>query len=237
MTEMSLHGEWLALMEVSGPFLAEPILKDVFPQGLEEIDPERRKLLRQAYGEWRDAIELDEIGLAPLHDAWISLVLRQGLEFDEDGSNEILKHRNELSGGLTHKFTEHGVELRPDYAVVDDRQGDNTLMLISICEPHTDLNESLRSDGWAASPAERMVELCRANQTRLGLVTNGEHWMLVDALSVRRLLSRVGMHGCGFLNLRHFSPLSAFLECVDFSWAATSSCQRYWITHLNYKMR
>ena len=32
-----------------------------------------------------------------------------------------------------------------------------------------------------ASPAERMVELCRATNVRLGLVTNGEQWMFVDA--------------------------------------------------------
>ncbi|MCG7932712.1 MAG: ATP phosphoribosyltransferase regulatory subunit, partial [Candidatus Thiodiazotropha lotti] len=36
-------------------------------------------------------------------------------------------------------------------------------------------------DRWSSSPAERMVQLCRATETRLGLVSNGERWMLIDA--------------------------------------------------------
>ena len=43
------------------------------------------------------------------------------------------------------------------------------------------LTDPLKGDGWSASPAERMVELCRATEVRLGLVSNGEQWMLVDA--------------------------------------------------------
>src|SRR4029077_14837425 len=34
---------------------------------------------------------------------------------------------------------------------------------------------------WKASPDTRMTELLHATGVRLGLVTNGEHWMLVDA--------------------------------------------------------
>lgn len=181
MTAMSLHGEWLSLMDISGPFLAEPVLKDVFPQGLEEVDPATRKMLRQAYEEWRDALELGDPDLDKLHAAWIDIVLRQGLELDDDGSGDVLKSGDELPDTLAHTFAEQGVTLRPDYAVVDDRENDKSLMLVSVYEPETDLNEPLKKDGWAASPAERMVELCRAKGTRLGLVTNGEHWMLVDA--------------------------------------------------------
>ena len=43
------------------------------------------------------------------------------------------------------------------------------------------LDEPVKGDGWATSPAERMVALCRANDVRLGLLTNGEQWMLIDA--------------------------------------------------------
>jgi hypothetical protein len=35
MSDLGRHGEWISLMEVSGPFLAEPVLREVFPQGLE----------------------------------------------------------------------------------------------------------------------------------------------------------------------------------------------------------
>ena len=38
MSAPSMHDEWLSLIEISGPFLAVPVLKEVFPQGLEELD-------------------------------------------------------------------------------------------------------------------------------------------------------------------------------------------------------
>ncbi|MCZ0811876.1 hypothetical protein N5A93_06505 [Roseovarius sp. EGI FJ00037] len=181
MTEMSMHGEWLALLEISGPFLAEPVLKDAFPQGLEDVASDKRRLLRQAYDEWREAKELEDADLSDLHQAWIDLVLRQGLELDEDGAGDILKSGNELGDGLCHRVPEHDLTLMPDYAVVDDREANNPLMLISVWDPDRPLDEPVRGDGWATSPAERLVELCRATGTRLGLVTNGERWMLVDA--------------------------------------------------------
>ena len=44
MSEIGHHAEWLSLIEVSGPFLAEPVLKDAFPQGLEGLDSAKRKI-------------------------------------------------------------------------------------------------------------------------------------------------------------------------------------------------
>lgn len=34
MSDLAQHTEWLSLIDISGPFLAEPVLKDAFPQGL-----------------------------------------------------------------------------------------------------------------------------------------------------------------------------------------------------------
>ncbi len=67
MNDLSQHGEWLSLIDVSGPFLAEPVLDQAFPQGLEQIDPLKRKIVRQAYDEWREAIEMDDPQLPALH--------------------------------------------------------------------------------------------------------------------------------------------------------------------------
>ncbi|MEB3356794.1 MAG: hypothetical protein VKK04_08715, partial [Synechococcales bacterium] len=39
----------------------------------------------------------------------------------------------------------------------------------------------MKGSRWAASPATRMMELLHACDVRLGLLTNGEHWMLVNA--------------------------------------------------------
>ena len=181
MTTTSQHAEWLSLIDISGPFLAEPVLKEAFPQGLEEIESSKRRTLRQAYDEWREAQELDDHDLPALHSAWVDLVLRQGLELDEDGTGDVFKVQADLPDSIRCEIPERGVTLRPHYAVVNDQKADEPLMLVSVYEPSTSLDEPLKIDGWPASPSERMVELCRANGVRLGLVTNGERWMLVDA--------------------------------------------------------
>lgn len=176
---MSMHHEWLALVEISGPFLAVPVLKETFPQGLEELDAAKRKRLRQAYDEWREAQETDDPRLEDLHTAWIDEVLSRGLELDEDCRGDVLKRKDWCANHLTVALPEHGVSLSPDFTVVGN--GDAPLMLVQAYTPDVDLDATRKLDGWASTPAERMVTLCRATGCRLGLVTNGERWMLVDA--------------------------------------------------------
>lgn len=176
---MSMHHEWLALVEISGPFLAVPVLKEAFPQGLEELDAAKRKRLRQAYDEWREALETDDPRFADLHSAWIDEVLSRGLELDEVGRGDALKRKDWCAAHLTVALPEHSVSLSPDFAVVGN--GDQPLMLIHAYGQDVDLDATQKPDGWASTAAERMVRLCRATGCRLGLVTNGERWMLVDA--------------------------------------------------------
>ena len=178
---MSDGFEWLDWVEPSGPFLAPPVLKSAFPQGLGTLDPSKRKALRQAYDEYREALEGEDPESDKFHAAWIDLVLRQGLEYDEDESGDNLKSADELPDSLAIQIAEHGVTLKPSYAVVDDQNGDKPMMLIQVYDQDVDLNDAVRGDGWASSPRERMVRLCRDTGTRLGLVTNGEHWLFVDA--------------------------------------------------------
>jgi hypothetical protein len=176
-----LHNEWLSLIEISGPFLAVPVLKEVFPQGLEELDGIKRKRLRQAYEEWREAWESDDPQFPDLHRAWIEEVLARGLELDEDGRGDVLRISDRLPQSLRVALPEHGVTVTPDMAVVDEQQGEKALLLIHIYPAEVDLETTSRQDGWAASPAERMVQLCRQTGCRLGIATNGERWMLIDA--------------------------------------------------------
>lgn len=176
---MTMHHEWLVLVEISGPFLAIPVLKEAFPQGLEELDAAKRKRLRQAYDEWREVQETDDPRLEDLHTAWIDEVLSRGLELDEDGRGDVLKRKDWCANQLTVTLPEHGASLSPDFAVVGN--GDAPLMLVHAYAPDVDLDATRKLDGWASTPAERMVTLCRTTGCRLGLVTNGERWMLVDA--------------------------------------------------------
>ena len=181
MSELGHHAEWLSLIDVSGPFLAEPVLKDAFPQGLEGLDSAKRRMVRQAYDEWREALDLDDPDLPRIHRAWIDLILKHVLELDENGRGDVLKAADKLPETVRCELPEHGITLRPDYAVMDSQADARPLILIAVYGSETSITDTLKGDGWTASPAERMVELCRATDVRLGLVSNGEQWMLVDA--------------------------------------------------------
>lgn len=174
---MSNDHEWLNLVEVSGPFLAVPVLRDVFPQGLEALPSGRPQRLRRTYEEWRDAVDMNDLDLPALHAAWIDDVLLTALEMDE----AVLRRGATLPERLTVSMHEHGVTVAPDLAVVNPTNSDEPLLLIHVYEPDTDLDATRRFDGLAITPADRMVALLRATGCPTGVVTNGERWMLVHA--------------------------------------------------------
>ncbi len=174
---MSNDHEWLNLIEVSGPFLAVPVLRDVFPQGLEALPSGRPQRLRRTYEEWRDAVDMDDLDLPALHAAWIDDVLVTALEMDET----VLRRGARLPEKLTASMPEHGVTVAPDLAVVNPTNSDEPLLLIHVYEPDTDLDATRRFDGLAITPADRMVALLRSTGCHTGIVTNGERWMLIHA--------------------------------------------------------
>jgi len=178
MSTVSQHTEWLSLIDVSGPFLAIPVLERAFPQGLDVVETPQRQRLRQAYDEWRDSVDTGDPELMAIHEVWLRLVLEELLEFDA----EVMKPATELPESLDYVAPEHGLTLKPDLAILSpDGAAAKARLLITTYPPETDLEAVLPGDGWPASPAERMTLLCRATGVRLGLVTNGERWMLVDA--------------------------------------------------------
>lgn len=177
----SVHDDWLSLIEISGPFLAVPVLKEAFSTGLEELDGDKRRRLRQAYDEWRDALENNDPLFLELHHAWLDEVLSRGLELDEDGKGDVLKRTDWCAANIKASLPEHGVTLSPDFAVIDEQRANKPLLLIQTYAQDVDLDTTCKQDGWSVTPADRMVQLCRSLGCRLGLVTNGERWMLVDA--------------------------------------------------------
>jgi hypothetical protein len=175
MTGPDERTEWLSLIDVSGPFLAPAVLEEVFPQGLEKIETPRRRRIRAAYEEWQDAVDDGDPQLADLHAAWTRIVLEEALEYEA----AILIPRGDGTAGLSYSAPEHGASVEPDYAV---RSDDGALrLLVAVHTPGTDLDRPSPDDRWPASPGEKMTLLCRANGVRLGLVTDGEQWMLVNA--------------------------------------------------------
>ena len=174
------HAEWLSLVEASGPFLSMKVLAGVFPQGLDDIEPDLRARLRAAHEEWRDDVDGTRPDVA-VHHAWIRYVFREALGF---GDSDIVPG-DRL--GLTVRIPEQHETLTPSFAVVNpaarDRAGEPRL-LISVLDATQDPNKPLANRFWKVSPVDRMLFLLRGAQAqgskvRVGLVTNGDEWVLV----------------------------------------------------------
>lgn len=169
----SSHQDWLSMIEVSGPFLAVSVLEKIFPQGLESLEIYRKKHIRSAYEEWRDAVDEDDPQLSEIHQVWVELVLQELLEY-EDSILEV------ASDEFNYKSPDGDGQFKPDFVL--RTVGDNAPMLfISIMPEGTDLEKVKVGDGWPVPIFERMTLICRDKRVRLGLVTNGERWMLVNA--------------------------------------------------------
>jgi len=173
---ISQHTEWLYLIEVSGPFLVVSELENIFPQGLDVVETPRRQRVRAAYEEWCDAVDENDPQLDELHNEWINLVVSELLEYDDS----VLIPNHKLDEPLSYNSPEHAGSFSPDFVIKGDSDSKSKLM-ISIQPPGTDLEKVKVGDGWPASLLERMTMLCRQEDIRLGLLTNGERWMLVNA--------------------------------------------------------
>ncbi len=173
------HAEWLSLIEVSGPFLSLPVLMKAFPQELDADDPDQARDLRLAFEEWQD----NQLGARPrpeVHTAWIDFVLRHTLELPD----EVIAEGQDIPQSLKATVSEHGETLRPDIVVRnpdDAPDAGKPRLLVQTYPLSQDLTKPVPDRRWKAAPDTRMMELLHATDVRLGLVTNGERWMLVDA--------------------------------------------------------
>jgi PLD-like domain len=173
------HNEWLSLIDVSGPFLSVPVLEKVFPQGLDAHDPDHARVLKLAFEEWEDN-QQGERASSAIHRAWIDFVLEQTLGL----LDEVIAEGQEIPQTLRVTIAEHGETLRPDLVVRNPEgtsDASKVRMLVQVYPVTQGLEKPVLGRHWKASPATRMMELLHATDVRLGLVTNGKDWMLVDA--------------------------------------------------------
>lgn len=230
------HAEWLSLLDISGPFLSPPVLDRVFPQGLEAADSDHAARLRLAYEEWAE--EQREFHSDPaIHDAWIRLVLTEMLGL----TSEVLLEGDGIPSDLAFTSPEHGETVCPDFVVFDpeDRPGTRQpRLLISVWPADTELDQPIDDFRWTASPIDRMVALCRSENVglRLGLVTNGERWALVDAP-----VGETPAHASWYANLWGPEPLTlrAFRSLVGlrrfFGVAETDRLEAMLVESANYQ--
>jgi hypothetical protein len=168
------HNEWLKLVPNSGPFLSLPVLSEVFPQGLDAHDADHARRLRLAYNEWDD----NQLGKRPdpaLHRAWQRFVLAETLGFDE-----LLAEGQAIPQTLKSEVAEYGETLRPDW-IVCDPETKKARLLVQVYPRSQSLTKPVATSRWKTSPDTRMMQLLHDTGIRLGLVTNGDHFMLVNA--------------------------------------------------------
>jgi hypothetical protein len=168
------HNDWLSLVPNSGPFLSLPVLAQAFPQGLDAHDADHARRLRLAFDEWDD----NQLGHRPdpgIHWAWIKLVLLETL-----GYADLLAEGQAIPQTLKSEVAEYGETLRPDW-IVNDPATKKARLLVQVYPRSQSLTKPVQSSRWKTSPDTRMMQLLHDTGIRLGIVTNGDHWMLVNA--------------------------------------------------------
>jgi hypothetical protein len=178
-TVAELHRAWLELVDTDGPFLAVPALERVYPQGIPQPDAraldaikDAKPAFEKAWENW-DEHRDDEAALTlyrEARDAWVDLVLRQGLRW---GTSYAVP----APASAEVRSPDYVVTVRADGALV---HGDATGALVLVTDPTDSLRDPL-TDGWSASPIDRMEELLRAADVRIGIVTDGRWWAIVSA--------------------------------------------------------
>lgn len=169
------HKDWLALVEVTGPFLSLPVLREHWPT-LDSLDGDEREQLRRAHARWQTGSGRDE---------WISYLLRDLLEWDSalyfpGGESQILQD-------FAVEKPEHDATLIPDFLLVDPSavgepiKPSEVRLLGMVCPPGAHPTARIPDSTWAATPVDRLAQLCRFHGVELGLVTDGRWWVLVWA--------------------------------------------------------
>ena len=166
------HAEWLSLIDISGPFLSVEVLTKALPQGLDARDTDIAANLRAAYAEWSD--ERDD---PAIHGAWVEYVLGTALELPE----RVIARGQAIPTNLQFSVPEYSETIRPDIVIHNPDKPAEPRMLITTYPPGQNLEAEIKDKRWKASPAQRMQELLQRKDMRLGMVTNGDQWLLVNA--------------------------------------------------------
>ena len=194
-----MHRDWLELVDTDGPFLAAPVLKRAWPQGMPplkslENGQQRAIELRQekaafeaAWDEWhriRIGSDDDEAAADATREyrerenTWVSFVVRCLLDWRED---------YRLAEDEPAEATAYDVE-SPNGAIRVSPSGllklNGTVgAVVLVVDPVVESLTEIPDDGWNASAIDRMQHMLRTKQSTcsIGLVTDGRWWALVSA--------------------------------------------------------
>ena len=178
------HEDWLNLAEPQSPWFALPVVKRVFPEGLDRTAPEVRAELAHRWEEVREGD--DRAG-------FVEWLLRDVLRWRRGW-----RTGSELPANVAAGVTRNGVTVVPTgvYApspaapvglfdaaptASDDPDSGDPLLLVFVLDAETAPTERPPGDSWSATWVQRAVLACRHLDVPLALVTNGDHLTLVHA--------------------------------------------------------
>lgn len=174
------HQDWLAQVETEGPFLSLPVLKDIWPHGVDRLGDadDRAVTFKQAFATWERAYDTQspetKVRYAEVAHAWIDTVLDDliGWRTHRVGPDELPADLEIRSPGEQVVVRAHGA--------IRAREAGQLAALLRIADP----TESLHApglDGWAATEVDRMAALLRKAEVPIGVVTDGRWWAVVWA--------------------------------------------------------
>ncbi len=166
MRRVEQHADWIALVEPEGQFLSVPILKRLFPSGLEGIPKGLRQRLRDAAPK-NDTPQSER-------DFWIDMLLRDVLAWGP----QFVSGRG--AAQYCVELPLYATRLTADAALIDPAT-QKPRVLVSRYPRGTDFSARIREDRWNASPIDRLTSLCQANAVRIGVLTDGENICVVWA--------------------------------------------------------
>lgn len=174
-----VHSDWLAQVDVDGPFLAYPVLKDMWPSGVDRLGDTDDRLItfKQAYAQWQRAFDHyveqpktpeSRAAYDAVRRAWIDVVLNDMAEWNDLRTDSDITVRSP-GERITVAAT----------CALKGREGE-TAALMLVCDPTSGLYDA-GLDGWAANEIDRLAMLLRKTQVEVGIVTDGHWWALVWA--------------------------------------------------------
>ncbi|MBN8690832.1 MAG: restriction endonuclease [Armatimonadetes bacterium] len=162
--------EWMGLMDVVGPFVTPAIVAEAFPSGLEGHDSGLLKGLRSAYKTWEDSDD-------PVwHREWVNVVLSNVLGYQE---KHILQDQA-IPESINYVDRTHHTTIRPTFIIHQPEFPDRGRILVMRLPKGESTSKPKAEAKWQASPISQMQMLLQANNEKVGLVTNGEEWVLVN---------------------------------------------------------
>lgn len=165
------HGDWLSLIESGGPFLTLPVLSTVLANGLEPLRKPEMDALRVAWSTWEAEQRGKHVERAQAE--WVEHVVRDLLDWQYDADFEP------PPGKWEHTEPEYGARTAAAFTLDDPDRGAPSFLGFVV--PFGTSLTARSTDGWSATPLDRVAVTLREHDIPLGLLTDGRWWGLVWA--------------------------------------------------------